>query len=257
MKLLRQFFRRETPFACFGRTDTGRVRSHNEDSFVMLADRNLYVVADGMGGHNAGEVASRVAVENLVRYFTGDLVKKIRGNAEEIQHQLMRAFEETNRLVMEMASENEAHRGMGCTLIVGLIDQKALHTCHVGDVRCYWADEHNVHQITTDHTLTAALENEGSLYPPGERETLVRGRNVVTRAIGFPQRESPEYHRIPIDVGRRLLFCSDGLWSMVDDVEIHDILRSSTSPEQACDRLVKRANEAGGRDNITAVVVFV
>lgn len=238
----------------FGRTDTGRVRSHNEDKFCILTDRKVFVVADGMGGHNAGEVASQVAIETLTDYFSKEAVCRLKGNTEEIRHFLIRGLHYANEVVMKMAMEDDSRNGMGCTLVSGLINSDQLHTCHVGDARCYMADEQGLEQLTTDHSAIAAYEE---MAGSGNAIELERPpRQVITRAIGFPFPEDPEYHCRKLQPGNRLLLCSDGLWSMVNDKKIHEILISAETTEEASDTLIKKANEAGGTDNITAVVIF-
>ncbi len=241
------------PLPSFGRTDTGRVRSNNEDSFAILPDRNLFLVADGMGGHNAGEVASRVTIETLVDYFSAAALAGMRGRPEQIHHFLISGLLHANEQVIRMAGGDETLRGMGCTLVVAFIDDRTLHTCHVGDARCYRTDGDRLVQITTDHTLLAKVES-ATRNGTGEGRGVVN-RHVVTRAIGFPFQEDPEYHATPLAAGTTVLLCSDGLWSMVDDGRILAILRQAASPEEAADILVREANEAGGKDNITAVVI--
>lgn len=237
-----------------GKTDTGKVRDHNEDNFCLLNERQIFVVADGMGGHNAGEVASQVAIETLDNYCSKEAIRKIRGNREEIQHFLIKGFHHTNEVVMNMAQEDVSRNGMGCTLVSGLIDGDLLHTCHVGDARCYSSNKQTLEQLTTDHSIIAAYEEK---MRNGDTVELKRPpRQVITRAIGFPFPEDPEYHCTEIHPGHRLLLCSDGLWSMLDDKQMHEIIISANTPEQACETLVQKANEAGGTDNITAVVIF-
>lgn len=249
-RLFPRLFHRE--ISCFGRTDTGRVRSHNEDSFSILEDRRILLVADGMGGHNAGEVASQMTIETLVDFFSKEMVRKMKGQREEIRHSIIRGFRLANEVVMKMSAADKAKNGMGCTLVAGLIDGDTLHTCHVGDARCYLANDERLEQITTDHTIEAVYPSHSG----GDSSRPAQLRQVVTRAIGFPFAEDPEYHRKSIQQGDKILLCSDGLWSMVKDQEIHRILNEAESPEQASDTLVLRANESGGRDNITAVVAF-
>jgi len=238
---------RRTRYHAFGRTDTGMVRDHNEDSFAILADREIYLVADGMGGHNAGEVASRLAIETLIDYFTPARLRRMRGHDEETRHSLVVGLHQANRAVMDAAEYEPNYRGMGSTLIVCRLDGATLHTCHVGDTRCYVADASGITQITTDHTAMTYL-------PRGEGEKP-RSRPVVTMAIGFAFQQDPEYHRLTLKPGQQVLLCSDGLWSMVTDAEIHAILMAAASLEEACANLLERANAAGGRDNITAVVL--
>jgi protein phosphatase len=245
---LKKIWGNSTRYEAFGRTDTGRVRDHNEDSFAILAERGLFLVADGMGGHNAGEVASRLAIETLIEYFTPARIRQMRGHDEETRHSLVAGLHAANRAVMDAAEYEPSYRGMGCTLVAARLDGSTLHTCHAGDARCYVADDATITQITTDHT--------GMTYqPPGESDRPKPHRQVVTMAIGFSFQQDPEYHRLTLQPGQMVLLCSDGLWSMVSDAELHAILKEATSPEEACATLVERANAAGGRDNITALVV--
>ncbi len=239
----------QTSLTCFGRTDTGRVRKNNEDNFAILVERNLFIVADGMGGHKAGEVASRVATECIIEYFSAERLRGIRGNATAVQHELIRSFHRTNEKVMNMAAEDADLQGMGCTLVVCLVDGKNAYFCHVGDVRGYVVSGHDMAQVTTDHSLVAGQTVMGE----GGGGSV--GRNIVTRGIGFPFPDEPEFHQVTLKPGNKILLCSDGLWGMVDDDEIAPILTQSASPEEACDTLVNAANEAGGKDNVTAVVV--
>ncbi len=232
--------------ACFGRTDTGRVRSNNEDNFAALVEKKLFIVADGMGGHQAGEVASRMAVECLIEFFTADKLRKIKENPAAIQYELLSAFIKTNHTVMEVAANNPDLFGMGSTLVACLVDEGFAYICHVGDVRAYLDDGYVLQQLTTDHSLVAGLS--------GTENGI--GRNIITRGIGFPFAEDPEFHRVALTPGSKILLCSDGLWSMTSDEEMHSILERADSPEEACDNLVSKANEAGGRDNITAVVIY-
>ena len=145
-----------------------------------------------------------------------------------------------------MAGDNSALLGMGCTLVACLVDDQTAYICHVGDVRAYLDDGSIIRQLTTDHSLSASLAGEGTGV----------GRNIITRCIGFPFSEDPEFHRVELSSGNKVLLCSDGLWGMINDDQIHWILDSAASPEEACDNLVRQANDAGGRDNITALVLF-
>ena len=234
-----------------GRTDTGMVRDHNEDSFCSLRNRRLFVVADGMGGHKAGEVASRLAIESLIEFLSEEKIREIRGNDYEIHQSLLAAFNHANQTVMAKAAANETMQGMGCTMVACLLDENRLHTCHVGDVRCYLSEKGSLQQITTDHTALAYINKTDA----NNKETQVQ-RHVVTRAIGFYSHEGPEYHKNILRPGSRVLLCSDGLWNMVDHTRIEQILLNAPSPEKASETLVTAANEQGGRDNITALVIF-
>ena len=242
----------QLPISFYGRTDTGKVREHNEDSFCTLRNRRFFVVADGMGGHNAGEVASSLAIESLIDFFSKERVKKIRGNPNAIRHNLITGFHHVNQVVMDKAASSNKLNGMGCTFVACLVDKNTLHTCHVGDARCYILNNGKLNQITTDHTgVTFFTRNSDT------GEETQKPRNVVTRAIGFPFTQDPEYHKEQLAPSNKVLLCSDGLWSMVPDIEIEKILLNAPSPVEASEQLVSAANEQGGRDNITALVVFV
>ncbi|MHB1013824.1 MAG: PP2C family protein-serine/threonine phosphatase [Desulfurivibrionaceae bacterium] len=235
----------------YGRTDTGMVRGHNEDSFCSLRNRRLFVVADGMGGHNAGEVASRLAIESLLEFLSEEKVREIRGNDEEIHQSMLAAFNHANQAVMSKAAADATMQGMGCTMVVCLLDEKTLHTCHVGDARCYLSEKGSLKQITTDHTTVTYIHKTDA-----NNKDVQIPRQVVTRAIGFPSHEGPEYHKNMLRPGSRILLCSDGLWNMVDHTRIEQILLNAPTPEKASETLVTAANEQGGRDNITALVIF-
>lgn len=235
----------------YGRTDTGMVRDHNEDSFCSLRNRRLFVVADGMGGHNAGEVASRLAIESLLEFLSEEKIREIRGNDEAIRLSMLDAFTHANQTVMAKAATDETMQGMGCTMVACLLDENMLHTCHVGDARCYISEKSSLRQITTDHTSVTYISRTDA----NNNEVQIP-RNVVTRAIGFHSHEGPEYHKTSLRPGCRILLCSDGLWNMVDHTRIEQILLNAPSPENASETLVTAANEQGGRDNITALVIF-
>jgi protein phosphatase len=239
-------------FSCGGKTDPGRVRQQNEDALLILPDRGLFIVADGMGGHNAGEIASALAVDSVNDSLNEEKLRAISGNAEEIHHSLIGAFNNANALVMEKAAEEDTLSGMGCTLVVALLDGSALHVCHAGDARCYLADADHLMALT--HDDAAANELTGGFKNGGFGASIPR--NIITMAVGFPFPHDPEYQVIPIESGQKIILCSDGLWSMLDDAKIQSLLQMAADPEEAAERLVEGANEAGGKDNITALVVF-
>ncbi|HIJ90779.1 MAG: protein phosphatase 2C domain-containing protein [Desulfobulbaceae bacterium] len=227
------------------------VRSHNEDSFCTLRNRHLFVVADGMGGHNAGEVASQLAIESLLEFLSEEKIRTIRGNDQAIHQSMLDAFNHANQAVISKAAADKTMQGMGCTMVACLLDENRLHTCHVGDARCYLFEKGSLKQITTDHTSVTYIHKTDA-----NNKEIQIPRNVVTRAIGFHSHEGPEYHKNILRPGNRVLLCSDGLWNMVDNTRIEQILLNSSSPEKASETLVTAANEQGGRDNITALVIF-
>ena len=228
------------------------VLEKNEDSFAILSNRNLYIVADGMGGHNAGEVASTEAVSAADAIFTAGLLELMRTEQDQIQPILESALEEINRRVIQKSSENSAFSGMGCAFIVAFANDNILHTCHVGDVRCYVCRDSGIVQITSDHTQVAELVRAGRMSPEeAERSPL---RSILTRAIGGTDDISPEYNSFALADGDRVLLCSDGLWGMVTDQEIQAIAQEKADLGAICQELVDAANTSGGKDNITVVM---
>ena len=241
----------------FGRTDTGRIRPQNEDSFAILPNLRLMMVADGMGGHNAGEVASNKAIESMIDLLDGHALRRASGNKMEIQHLLINALRQSNDRIMDLAASDKKLSGMGCTFIIGLIDNKHIYTCHVGDVRAYLNNNDGWQQITTDHTYAADFEKTMAVTMGKDDNIKAPARNIVSRAVGFPFKEDPECHCLPVKSGDRLLLCSDGLWSMMADLRLHEIIAQSATPEEACDLCISEANAGGGRDNITAAISFI
>jgi serine/threonine protein phosphatase PrpC len=220
-------------------TDIGRVRERNEDA--VLIDPPLYVVADGMGGHRGGQVASRVALETLESLTTqgrGSLPDHVRG---------------ANRAVWDRSVEDERLSGMGTTLTAAQVDGANALIAHVGDSRAYLLRAGELRQLTDDHTLVARMVKSGEIT---EAEAEVHPhKNVLTRALGTDEQVDVDEDTIELLDGDRLLLCSDGLTGMVTEDQIQAILENNDQPQQAADRLVKAANRAGGIDNISVVVL--
>ena len=221
-------------------TDIGRVRERNEDS--ILVQPPLYVVADGMGGHRGGDVASQVAIETMERLEgadRGSLAEHVRG---------------ANRAVWERANEDQRLSGMGTTLTAVRFDgDGGVALAHVGDSRAYLMRDGSLRKLTTDHTLDERMLRSGEIT---EEEAEVHPhRNVMTRALGTDEQVEVDEDSITLSDGDRLLLCSDGLTGMVTEDQILAILEHSDGAQQAADRLVKAANRAGGIDNISVVVL--
>lgn len=227
-----------------GISDIGRVREKNEDGFSILEGKDIFIVADGMGGHNGGEVASKAAIGIMRNYFSDEIVKAMRGNSQEAMHAMLSGFDKANNAVMDLAEEDENLLGMGCTLLIAFIRGNTLCTCHVGDTRCYVVSDKQIRKVTNDHTMTEKSPDNS------------HNRNVVTRVIGYPFPEPPEYITTPLREGDRILLCSDGLWSMIDEPTIRKSIIEAESPAKASERLVYLANKMGGEDNITVLNIF-
>jgi protein phosphatase len=223
-------------------TDTGRVRDHNEDSFIV--EPPLYAIADGMGGANAGEVASQLALETIgemQRTGTGTLDDEVR---------------EANRIVFERAGEDTKLAGMGTTVTAALASAEALHLAHVGDSRAYLRRAGSLRQLTNDHTLVDRMVQAGEISR--DEADVHPHRNVLVRALGTEPKVDVEAMDLGLLEGDQVLICSDGLTDMVTENQITAILDiAQGAPQDAADRLVRAANRAGGIDNITAIVLEV
>ena len=220
-------------------TDIGQVREGNEDSYLVVAP--LYAVADGMGGHRGGEVASSLALETVQELF------------ERQEGTLADQVAQANRAVYDRSQSDRSVSGMGTTLTAALVDGDTVHLVHVGDSRAYLVRDGQLKQLTEDHTLVRRMVMEGEITPE-EAETHPH-RSILTRALGVDESVQVDEGDVRIESGDRLLLCTDGLTGMVPEDQITEIILGSTDPQEAVDRLVKVANRAGGIDNITAVVL--
>jgi len=239
---------REVGLRWAARTDTGRIRTQNEDS--VHADGTVFVVADGMGGHLAGEVASAIAVATIVEACAGGVSS---GEA------LADAVRDANRRVIAESSDDPSREGMGTTVVaaarVTVGDDSTLALVNVGDSRAYRFDGVALHQLSKDHSLVQELVDDG-LITPGDARHHPR-RNIVTRALGIDPDVEIDLWQVPLTGADRLLLCSDGLVDEVDEDLIADVLAAEQDPERAADRLVELANAHGGRDNISMVLVQI
>ena len=230
-------------------TDTGRVRTENEDAFVALS--MVFGVADGMGGHAAGEVASAIAA--------GTLRDRLGAGAESVDV-VVAAVVEANASIFQGAHSNAAQRGMGTTLtaMVVLVDgtgQRRLAVVNVGDSRSYVMRAGRLRRVTIDHSYVQELVSTGHITEIEARSHP--RRNIVTRALGIEPNVRVDTWVLPLVQGDRYVLCSDGLVDEVDDAEIAELMLAIASPQDAADALVAAANEHGGRDNVTVVVVDV
>ena len=225
------------------KSDVGRVREANEDSY-LIADP-LFVVADGMGGHIAGDVASSTAVK-VIQDESGDASSENPGTLTKI-------ISDANATIWSQAQSDPALRGMGTTCTLVLVDEDRVHIAHVGDSRAYRLRDGQLEQLTEDHTLVGRMVQEGRLSR--EEAQHHPQRSIITRALGVDEDVQVDLETVELSEGDRLLLCSDGLSSMVEDDSIESVLTSESDPQRAADRLIDLANEAGGDDNITVVVI--
>jgi serine/threonine protein phosphatase PrpC len=220
-------------------SDIGQVREVNEDSYLVIDP--LYAVADGMGGHRGGEVASNLALQTVQKLFT------------ERNGTLTEQVEQANRAVFERSQEDRAVSGMGTTLTAALIEGEKVRLAHVGDSRAYLFRDGKLQLLTEDHTLVRRMVVEGEISE-SEAENHPH-RSILTRALGVDGNVQVDERIEEMRPRDRLLLCTDGLTGMVSDDQIVSILQEVQDPQEAVDRLVRAANRAGGIDNITAVVI--
>jgi protein phosphatase len=263
----------------FGLTDTGRVRPSNEDQFLIAEltktmriwhtsllepkarfgdeHAHLFLVADGMGGHRAGEQASALAVAAIEQFTLNTFKWFFRSDGPDAQRvlaQLQAALRQADARILEESAEHPEWSGMGTTLTMAYYLDAQLCVVHVGDSRAYMFADGELQQITHDHTLMAELVRQGTLQP--EEVKHHRLRNVITNVVGGNEAGvHVEAHALEVHAGDRLLLCSDGLTEMLSNEAITAMLRAEADPEAVCTKLVAQANEAGGRDNITVLNV--
>lgn len=244
-----------------GSTHVGMKRSHNEDNFFLLAEENLYIVADGMGGHASGEVASQIAVETLANFFIDTSrdreitwpYKEDRALTYD-QNRLVTGVKLANRRVYETAQSDARYRGMGTTIACLVCGSTGAYLGHVGDSRGYVVKAGGIEQITEDHSL---LNDYLKVHKLSQEEIEhFPHKNVIVRALGMKDAVTVDVHRIEPKVGELYLLCSDGLSGMISDQEMHQlVIEKRGNLEQACQALIAKANENGGVDNITCVLV--
>lgn len=230
-----------------GRTDPGRRRKHNEDAYLVMAEEGVFAIADGMGGYAAGEVASQLATEVIseafkTNTFTGEPDSSLPKRGDE----LIRAIQMSNEAILTQARANEAQSGMGTTIVSCRFspNRQRVYICHVGDSRAYRFRGDEILQLTTDHTLGAV----GITGPAASK---------LSRAVGIQDTVEVDLRVDAPKVGDYYMLCSDGLSKMVPEDMIRDIVRESPDLDKAVERLVERANERGGRDNVTVILIRV
>jgi PPM family protein phosphatase len=228
-------------------TDVGRMRKNNEDSY--LSSQPVAAVADGMGGHSAGEVASAIAIEELAALRDRGPWENETAATDDLKQAILRA----NRRIREMAAGDRRLNGMGTTLVALLEDGDMVHVANIGDSRGYLLRQGELSQVTVDHSLVQELVDDGRLSPEdAERHPQ---RSVITRALGIDHEVEFDLFTYKLQLGDRLLLCSDGLSDVVEPARIRKVLLRMPSAQRAARELVRVANEQGGPDNITVIVV--
>ncbi|WP_394827009.1 Stp1/IreP family PP2C-type Ser/Thr phosphatase [Pendulispora albinea] len=246
-----------------GLSDVGLQREHNEDSFIVLKEYDLFVVADGMGGHRAGDVASRLATETISEFFKSTANEDVTWpfhfdtNLSEEENRLLTGIRVANRQIFERSTRSREYHGMGTTVVGAMFSpsKRRMYIGHVGDSRCYRIREGQIRLLTRDHSLI----NDYLLAMPDltEEQRSELPKNVITRALGMQDQVVVDLqHDDPKD-GDVYILCSDGLSGMIVDDEIKKIVSHSANISEACRKLIEKANEHGGEDNITAVLIKI
>lgn len=243
-------------------TDVGKKRDHNEDAVASDIESGLVVLADGMGGYNAGEVASEMAVLSIVADLKEAMLSLEPGQIDAVTGYQMESqliFESVaraNKTIYDISQSNPQCAGMGTTLVVGLFTNNRLLVGHIGDSRMYRMRNGEFKQITEDHSLLQEQIKSGLITP--EDAKLSTNKNLVTRALGVDPTVELELHEYPVEVGDIYLLCSDGLSDMVEDSDMQSVLTLyELNLELASKQLISMANEHGGKDNISAILVKV
>ncbi|GAB6271620.1 MAG: Stp1/IreP family PP2C-type Ser/Thr phosphatase [Smithellaceae bacterium] len=240
-----------------GKTDQGRVRTNNEDSFYLDEKMGLLVVADGMGGHASGETASNLAVNVIRDYFQGQ--QKIIGDVDrsysEATNKLNCSVRLANQAVYEAAQNSPHLKGMGTTIVAVLLNGNKLSIAHIGDSRAYLIRAGNMDQLTDDHSMVFEQVKRNLITQ--EEADQSEMKNILTKALGIQAQMEADLDELTVFDSDILLLCTDGLSNMVTDKAALDIIASAANAEAACDALIQTANENGGKDNITAIVGFI
>jgi protein phosphatase len=235
----------------YGLTDKGFVRSNNEDYFAIDKKNEVYVVADGMGGARGGEVASKLTVDTILNYLDKHI-----GDEESFTEKIADAIQAANNNVMDQALMNVRLNGMGCTLVMAVLESpNILHLANIGDARCYLFRRQKLSFITHDHSVVGDLVRKGDLSQEEARTHFLR--NIVTHAVGTETKMNPYQRALALNKGDIVLLCSDGLWDMLPDKKIERILSGEKDPEELCRRLIDSANDAGGEDNTTVIIISI
>lgn len=234
----------------FSMTDTGILRDMNQDYFFASDTPvgnlpNLYIVADGMGGHKAGEYASRYTIERVVASVS-------RSPGDEPVAILKEAIRKANELLIMESREDESKHGMGTTIVAATVYGSHMYVANVGDSRLYVISK-DIHQITKDHSLVEEMVRMGEMDESQAR--LHPDKNIITRAIGVTDVVEPDFFEVDFEQGDMALLCSDGLTNMVENNQIRNVVLESTTLESKVSTLINMANRNGGRDNITVILI--
>lgn len=236
-----------------GMSDIGKCRKNNEDAYYLPDDTSplqaLYIVADGVGGSNAGEVASNGAIASFLEYV------KAHKDVQEVTDLMAGGFQSANHMVFEQSKTSEALAEMGTTMVAAIVQDGKAYIAHVGDSRAYLMQKEILNQLTTDHSYVMELVKKGEITR--EQAASHPERNSITRAVGIEERVETDISVFPVEKGDLLLLCTDGLSDSLTEEELAQMLRQKKSIRKKAKQLVETANLRGGYDNITLVLVEI
>ena len=242
------------------RTDVGLKRTHNEDYFALIEEDRLFMVADGMGGHASGDVASKLSTEVIGEFYRHSRSPvttwpyRYDENRSFAENRMIAAIRLANERIFDASQHNRNQRGMGTTIVLFHFNGDDAYVAHVGDSRCYRFRDEHVELLTRDHSL---LEDWKDARPDLTDDEIrdFPHKNVITRALGMRETVDVDVFRTKLEHGDRILLCSDGLSGMLSDEELRDVVTGVEDPEEAVAEIIERSNAAGGDDNITAMLI--
>jgi PPM family protein phosphatase len=234
-----------------GLSDIGLVRTRNEDAFWFDAERQIFVLADGLGGHKAGEIAASLGVKILAERLSSAVDSGF--TDFELIDAFQDAFSFASEQIFSLGKGSENLTGMACSVIAGILKQNECYLSHAGDSRAYLYFENMLSQMTVDDTPVAALIKRGYLLPEKARSHNLK--NFLVKSVGNKPQVDANISRFPVKTNEKLLLCSDGLWGVLDDRQICEALKIGNNPGEVCQTLIQWARDQGGHDNITVIVL--
>ena len=233
------------------KTDKGTKRMNNEDAFFVMKNDGIYILADGVGGTNSGEIASRTAVNEIAQYFEDNPVSGFK--KEDICAEMYKAIKKANTRVYNLSRRYQENRGMATTMVIACIRDRDLYLCNVGDSRAYLYDAGTLTQLSEDHTYVNALVKAGVITK--SQAATHSDKNMITKAVGAEAEIAPDFFHVSLGDEGCLLLCTDGLYGEVSDEEIIGVFEEGNDMTDTCDKLVDLANANGGNDNITVICI--
>ncbi|MGI6256843.1 MAG: Stp1/IreP family PP2C-type Ser/Thr phosphatase [Anaerovoracaceae bacterium] len=231
-------------------SDKGKSRSNNEDACFVMPKENIYVVADGVGGNNAGEIASKTAVTRVAEYIKANPIQSV-GEGSELKEYLKACVDSVNDSILTLAGQFPENSGMATTLIICYIHEKKAYFVNIGDSRAYIFRKNELFQVTEDHTYVNTLVKLGAITHEEARSH--RGEHVITRAMGAEKDIEADYYQTHVQEGDVIVLCTDGLYGEVSEAEMCKMIEKEKDMSILAKSLISAANKAGGSDNITVV----